>query len=206
MNIDHLVYGAPDLLVGIRAVERLLGVRPGLGGKHVGIGTHNALAALGNGAYLEVIAPDPEQPTRLRPLPYGLDDLGAPRLLTWAIPSEDIEAQAARALQGGVDLGPIQRMSRERADGTRLEWRLTRSAAMVGDGLVPFLIAWDPGAHPSETSPTGARLVALRGEHPEPERITPMLEAVGVTLTVTSGAKPALTATIEGAHGTVELR
>jgi hypothetical protein len=81
-----------------------------------------------------------------------------------------------------------------------------RSAQMVGYGLVPFLIAWDPGAHPSETSPAGGRLVALRGEHPEPGLIMRMLDPVGVSLGVKRGARPALVATLEGALGTVELR
>ena len=206
MGTDHLVFGAPDLLTGVQIVETLLGVRPTLGGKHVGIGTHNALAALGDGAYLEVIAPDPDQLTRLRPLPYGLEALAKPRLLTWAIKAPDIESQALRALAAGVNLGPVLQMARERPDGTRLEWRLTRSEQVVGDGLVPFLIAWGPGAHPSETSPTGSRLVSLRGEHPEPERIMRQLEAVGVTLPVTRGAEPALIAAVEGVLGTVDLR
>ena len=204
--VDHLVFGAPDLLTGIQTVEKLLGVHPAPGGKHLGVGTHNALVSLGAGAYLEVIAPDPAQPTPPWPRPYGLDALDRPRLLTWAAKAQDIESQAQRARAAGVDLGPVLRMSRERPDGIRLEWTLTRAERMVGDGLVPFLIAWDPGAHPSETSPTGGRLVAVRGEHPEPERIRGMLEAVGITLPLTRGPRPALIATVEGAPGTVELR
>lgn len=218
MDVDHLVYGAPDLLTGIRAVEKLLGVRPAPGGKHVGVGTHNALASLGGDAYLEVIASDPEQPlpdalTTLshgvrgpRPLPYGLATLAEPRLLTWAVKAEDIESQAQQARAAGLDLGAVVRMSRERPDGSRLEWSLTRSALSAGDGLVPFLIAWDPGPHPSETSPTGAQLLALHAEHPEPERIMRMLDILGITLPMRQGPRPALVAIVEGVRGTVELR
>jgi hypothetical protein len=206
VEIDHLIYGAPDLLIGSQAVAALLGVRPAIGGKHLGVGTHNALVALGDGAYLEVIAQDPDQEARLRPLPYGLDTLARPRLITWAVRVQDVETQAQRARVAGVDLGAVYPMSRERPDGTRLEWQLTRSGQLVGDGLVPFLIQWGPGQHPSETSPAGCRLVSLRGEHPEPERITRMLEAVDVKLPVTAGAEPALVATIEGTLGTFELR
>jgi hypothetical protein len=206
MSVDHLVYGAPDLQSGIDVIERVLGIRLTVGGKHLGIGTHNALASLGDGAYLEVLAPDPDQPLPPGPLPYNLDTLAAPRLLTWAMKADDIAVQVERARANGVNLGPVLRMSRDRPDGTRLEWSLTRAGLALGDGLVPFLISWDPGPHPSETSPTGGRLVSLRAEHPEPERIGRMLEVLGARLPLTQGPAPALIATIEGPRGVVELR
>lgn len=206
MEIDHLIYGVPELAAGIAALEGMLGVRAAMGGKHVGLGTHNALLSLGEGAYLEIIAPDPEQPLPSQPLPWGLAGLHQPRLLTWAVKAKDIDAQAAQVKATGVDLGPVLRMSRERPDGLRLEWALTYREGMLGDGLAPFLIAWEPGPHPSETSPGGCRLVSLRGEHPEPERIAGMLAAVGVEMAVARGERAALVATVEGPRGMVELR
>ncbi len=125
MQIDHIIYGAPELERGIEAVEGLLGVRAAMGGRHVGLGTHNALLSLGGGAYVEILAPDPEQPAPLRPLPFGLDVPGEPRLVTWAIKAPDIDARAQGANAAGVDVGPVLRMSRVRPDGLRLEWALT---------------------------------------------------------------------------------
>jgi hypothetical protein len=206
MEIDHIICGVADLVAGIGAMEDLLGVRAAMGGKHLGLGTHNALLSLGGGAYLEIIAPDPEQPNPSRPLPWGLAALREPRLLTWAVKAPDIEAQAERAKAAGVDVGPVLRMSRERPDGTRLEWALTFREQPLGDGLVPFLIAWEPGPHPSETSPGGCRLGSLRGEHPEADRIAGMLAAVGVEMEVSRGERPMLIATVEGGRGVVELR
>ena len=58
-RIDHLVYATPDLERGIREIEELLGIRAMLGGQHPGRGTQNASIALGAGAYLEIIGPDP---------------------------------------------------------------------------------------------------------------------------------------------------
>jgi Glyoxalase-like domain len=45
--IDHLVYGAPELGTAMNDLERRFGVRAAAGGRHVGIGTYNALLAPG---------------------------------------------------------------------------------------------------------------------------------------------------------------
>ena len=47
--VDHLVLSAPSLDEGISHVESLTGVVAAHGGAHPGMGTHNALLALGEG-------------------------------------------------------------------------------------------------------------------------------------------------------------
>src|SRR5439155_23799877 len=54
---DHLLWGAADLEVAIAALAERTEVRATAGGQHPDLGTHNALAALGRGPFLEVIAP-----------------------------------------------------------------------------------------------------------------------------------------------------
>jgi len=71
---------------------------------------------------------------------------------------------------------------------------------------VPFLIRWAPGLHPSETSRGGCELTSLRGEHPQPERVLGLLQAMNVELPVSHGPAPALIATIRSPNGLVEVR
>jgi Glyoxalase-like domain len=206
MNVDHIVLGVPDLQDGVENLAARLGVRPGPGGRHAGVGTHNALLGLGGDAYLELIAIDPEQPRPSAPAPFGLDGLDRPRLSGWAIRSDDIDGQARRARERGYDPGPVVDMSRQRPDGVRLSWRLTREPPRPAGLLVPFLIDWGGAEHPSRTSPSGVTLVELRGEHPDPGSNLRVLAALGVELPVDAGPEPALIARLATPRGEVILR
>jgi catechol 2,3-dioxygenase-like lactoylglutathione lyase family enzyme len=203
--IDHLVYTVPDLDEGVALIEEKLGVRAAAGGKHLGRGTHNALLSLGNGSYFEIIAPDPEQDSVSVPRAFGLDAPGEPRLYTWAAQVGDIESRLEAARAAGYKASLLS-MTRELPDGNILRWVLTYPPPAIGDGLVPFLIHWEPGPHPSETSPAGCRLLSLAGEHPDPPPVRALLRALGVDLVVTEAPAPALLAMIDSPKGVVQLR
>ena len=84
--LDHITVVAPSLDVGSRFVHQALGIEPGPGRTHPGMGTHNRLLALGEFVYLEVIAPDPDAPPVSRPRWFGLDQVTPatlPRLAAW---------------------------------------------------------------------------------------------------------------------------
>lgn len=203
--IDHVVYGVPDLDDGVTALERLLDVRASFGGKHTGRGTHNALLALGESSYLEVIAPDPAQQHQV-PLSFGVHPGMQARLVGWAAHTREIEARVARSRAAGYDPGDVQHMQRQTPDGTILRWRLTRSSDDSGNLLVPFLIDWGETPHPSQTASPGARLVELRAEHPDPESITAPLQAMETDIRIDQSPTPALIAVVETPQGRVELR
>ena len=204
--VDHLVLATPDLQRGIDVIEQQLGVKATPGGQHPGLGTRNALVALGPTSYLEIIGPDPDQPKPAGPRRFGIDDLKAPRIVRWVVKSSELEAVSARAARSNVTLGVVMPGSRRRPDGVVLSWRYTDPNTVAADGLVPFFIDWGASPHPALTAARGASLVQLRAEHPDLERVQRMLDRLGLDLRITRGFPPAIIATIDSPHGRVELR
>jgi hypothetical protein len=204
-QVDHLIYATPDLDRTVSELEKLLGVKATPGGRQESRGTWNALISLGTGAYLEIVAPDPQRPATAQP-PWWLKNLKNPRIVAWAVHGTGLEALRANALQNGVPLGEVISGERVRPDGVRLAWRFTSPKVPVADGIVPFFIDWGQSPHPAKTSPQGAILVALRAEHPDRAGVQHMIEQLGVDLIVADGSAPALIATVEGLHGRVEIR
>jgi hypothetical protein len=204
-GVDHLVYAAPRLEDGLEEIEGLLGVRPVLGGRHPGFGTHNALVSLGPATYLEVIAPDPGLPPPPRGVLFFDDHRGESRLATWAVRSEAITDAVSAMRAAGVDLGEIQSGRRETPDGTTLSWRLSDPWAPRLGGAIPFLIAWGGTPHPARSAPAAGELVRLQVEHPEPGRVQEALGVLGMDVHVRRAGRFAMAATIETLKGEVAL-
>jgi hypothetical protein len=203
--LDHLVYAARDLDRAVESIERLVGVRPAFGGKHAGGLTHNALLSLGEGSYLEIIAPVPGQEAPSGALPFGLAALTRARLVTWAAAVDDLERRIEAARAAGYDPGAIMAGGRDLPDGGHLSWQLAVRPEQPGDGLVPFLIRWMSEPHPSASAPKGCQFVSLRAEHPEPEGVLAMLEALDAELDVTTGDEARLIATLDTPNGRLEV-
>ena len=203
--LDHLVYAVPDLVRAVDEIEHQVGVRPASGGTHAGGVTHNALLSLGTATYLEVIARVPGSEAPSGALPFGLETLREPRLVTWAVAVDEIEQPVEEARAAGYDPGEMIAGGRDLPDGSHLGWELVVRQEPPGDGIVPFLIRWLSEPHPSTTAPKGCRFVSLRAEHLEPQSVLPMLQALGVELSVSQGTKARLIATLHTPNGMVEL-
>ena len=205
---DHLVVVANDLRSGCDWVEERLGARPQAGGKHVAMGTHNAVLSLGKRFYLEVIAVDPEGIKPARPRWFDLDEprmraalAEGPHLAHWVARTGDIDAAAARV----PDLGAPTPMSRG-----ELHWRITipDDGHRPGRGLVPTLIQWPDSRHPTDNlADSGCRMVAIAGEHPEPAIVRAALATLGLsdTMKVTYGKSPRVAAMVRTSRGVATL-
>ena len=202
--IDHLVYAVPSLPAAMADVAERFGVRAQAGGKHIGLGTRNALLALAPRTYLEIIAPDPEQPEPSMPRPFGVGGVSHGRLAGWALACDDIDAAVARARSHGYDPGEVIDGRRVSPAGTALRWRMTRSQTAVD--LVPFLISWGDTEHPAASAPRGLTLEAFSIEHPDPGSLAPLLTALGADVEIKPAGTAALVARLSGPNGRSALR
>ena len=207
--LDHLIVAASSLADGVDYLARLTGVAPRPGGKHVAMGTHNALLRLGDRIYLEVLAVDPDGVKPARPRWFDLDDptlqaelRECPRLIAWAARTDDIDGAVARC---PVPLGPVHPFERG-----EYRWRITipDDGKRPANGLAPTLIQWDVAAHPADALPeSGVALAAMAGTHPDPDAIRGALVTLGLAaaLPLTRARQARLTVKLTSPRGIVSL-
>ena len=206
---DHLVVAAVSLADGIEYFGELTGVAAHPGGKHVAMGTHNALVRLSERTFLEIIAIDPEGAKPSRPRWFELDNIALqaelterPQLIHWVARTKGIERAAARC---PIPLGDVHPMARG-----DYRWRITipDDGSLPGKGIVPTLIEWDVPQHPADTLPkSNLSLVSLAATHPDPKSIRAALAALGQeeVVAVTYDRETRLAAMLRTPRGIVTL-
>lgn len=160
--MDHLMFACSDLEKAQTWFEQRTGVRPEFGGTHTGRGTHNALCSLGKRpgsasdaplVYLELIAPDPGQPSfdfgssERFVFPHARNGNGA-KLVHWAAHTDTLQITSETGRGDGKDwpLAPVFQMEREDpVSKSTLVWSLSVLDSRVpmaeaGGGILPFLI------------------------------------------------------------------
>ncbi len=202
-EIDHIVLGARTLEEGAAFLERMLGVKPQPGGRHEGAGTHNMLLGLGPDCYLEVIAPDPDQPEPPHPRLFDLDDAATrtmlesePRLLTWVARTNSMDAVMGRLGPRGGEVREMQRGG--------LHWRMAIPPQRQDmDNLIPALIEWKGERAGKRLHDSHFRLLNLEAEHPDVEQLRAALDdrGLGEAMVVKRGAHPRLIARLRTPEG-----
>jgi hypothetical protein len=212
LQLDHLVVAARTLDEGARFIAEKLGIETVEGGAHVLMRTHNRLLNLWGGAYLEVIAVDPDAAPVETPRPrlFALDDAAlrlrlaeGPQLVHWVARVSRPKLLTRWQAQYPGRIASVVGMSRGAST-----WNLTvpddgafPSWQGIGEGLLPSLIQWDSPRHPSDTlPPTGIALKSLTGFHPRANLVAEQLAWLGAShlmrIEVTEGA-PVLVAEFE---------
>jgi len=206
---DHLVLGCATLAQGIEHVEQLTGATPVPGGRHPGMGTHNALVKIGARVYLEIIAIDPDAETPRRKRWFDLDSPAMQQalavkaqLIGWVARTDDIDDALMRTT---IALGPLHSM--RRGDWA---WRITipGDGERVAGGVLPTLIQWSTDAHPCDRLPeAGVSLSQIAAAHPEPDSMREALKALKLSdaMHVTYAEVPRLAAMLRTPRGLVSI-
>lgn len=210
---DHFLLYCDDLEEGINKIESLTGVRPAIGGKHVGKGTHNALVSLVEEStkfppiYLELIAKDPEQTEFKDKEPifsFTKHSSLKGKILHWAAVTpknqltdwvDEVNSNAAWTSRAWPELQAPFEMERKTPDGQTIKWALSLPASrrpLPGSGLLPFLLDWqntiEQGIHPGQTGPKGLALKSVTLRHPKFwENVKTALDNMGLLSPETNG-------------------
>ncbi len=156
-GIDHVVIAVADLERTIAGFTEL-GFTVVRGGRHPGLGTHNALVAFSDGAYFELIAFQVE--TSAHPWFAAVRRGGG--LTDFCMQTDNLNADAAALRRAGARIGEPFAMERERPDGYVLKWVLA-VAQPPSAGAVPFLIRdttpRDERVPRARTHPNGAAAI-----------------------------------------------
>lgn len=199
VGIDHVILGVDDLERGITEFATRTGVKPIKGGVHPGRGTQNALVSLGNGRYVEIMAPSHEAGTT-----------GGPRTaystLTptgWALHTDNVGAVVATLRGAAFKVSNVEPGARIRPDGVKLAWQ---TADVNGAGLedAPFFIQWGVDTpHPSSDAPGGCTLESVRMTQLDPAPLARFFRAVKVDVAVSKGSAPKMTVALACPAGKV---
>ncbi len=180
-TIDHIVLVADELNNGRLFVEERLGVTPTPWCRNDRYGTHSLALRLGNHAYLEVMAADPDADPPPQPRWYELDDphmqrtlARRPRLFGWAVRVTSLAAAVDNAAyDAGIPLSVIQ---------GGISWKQTQrpDGQLILSGAGPALVERSLAAHPASQMPDqGCRIAVLRVSDGKPAEMQHLLASIG---------------------------
>ena len=160
-----------SVVAALLVANSALGVKMAGGGMHKGYGTHNRLLSLGPETYLEVIAPNPEEPAPEHARMFDMDRFdAAPSLSAWVLRVKSASAAMALAPAG---MGELLALSR---GDFRWLFSFPPAGRLPFAGAFPALIEWR-SLHPAPALPeTGCRLERLEIQHPEAGQLGAALE------------------------------
>lgn len=185
LGLDHLVVAVQDPEAAAAELERMVGLACTGGGLHPLWGTYNRLAWFGD-TYVELIglfdrslAPNGAVSRAV----IAALDAGHTGLVSYAVATDDANADLVRLRAEGSGLGDIEARSRTRPDGEVIRWRAAFPPSL-GPAEPPFIVEhelvgaeWGDAARAARASfahPLGgsARVAALELPVPDIETTT----------------------------------
>lgn len=203
MRLDHFAWAASSLEKGIGEFVRLGGPRAVFGGSHSGQGTCNALASLGDGVYLAIDAPDPDQNQKGT---YGevLSNLDGFDLNVFAIACDDLRPVRDTMRLLGINCDIVAK-SRVRPDGIEVRSSTLETEKHRYGKVMPHFMQWHSTEHPSASSPAGCAFREFWVEFPHAAELADFYGKFGLDVAVRPAATSKIVAVLEGEKGTFRL-
>lgn len=136
--IDHVVLLAGTLAAAARTLSDEHGLTVVEGGKHLDLGTENAIVPLGS-AYLELLTVTPDTKAPVNPVRSRVEELldRGERFFGWVVRTDSFETEAQRL---GLTCHEFTRFN---SDGETLRWRLGMVPGSPQNASLPAVIQWD---------------------------------------------------------------
>ncbi len=200
-RVDHVILGIGRLDTGMKDFEQLTGVRPVYGGKHP-TGTENALVSLGDGTYLEIIAPQAGVAADAGSELAGLLTLKTLTPVGWAVSSQNQAALRKQLTKASFSVSAPDDGSRVTPSSGTLRWQAFDLATSL-EGA-PFFIVWSDGsAHPSSSSPSGCSLDRLAVASPDGDALQRLGRALDLAVEFGVASKMRLSLTLSCSQSSV---
>ncbi|KAL3912237.1 MAG: hypothetical protein SGILL_006962 [Bacillariaceae sp.] len=178
--LDHVVLAAPDLEKAMQQFEKLTGIAPTHVGPLQGLGAKTAHVGLDNNRYIEILAPDDEDPGPLGEELKKLED-GSLTPYHYAIRSSEV----SRLIEGyvydvlGWDPDHIA-MVQALPDNSLRQWDLLTMYGHDMGGAAPYYVKWnDHARHPTASIPLNATLTLCKVRVPEHHDVHKLITGVG---------------------------
>lgn len=204
--IDHIVLAVPNLN---RACDEFIinyGISPIFGGKHEQFGTHNALVNLGEGNYLEILAPDPSNVTSIGKRWMGADLVNKSVVSRWALKSSNLESDQATLKAVNPSYGEIIEGQRQKMTGELLQWKMIKPLAEPLTDVLPFMVDWSgTETHPTDSLPEECKFLSIEVKHPEVDQIQSVFNQLDLSTSVEYAAEASLKIRLQTDMGIFEL-
>lgn len=208
--LDHLTVIAPTLAEGVAHVHDCLGIDVPFGTRHDYMGTYNHRLQLGGGAYLEIVARDPDSAWPGRARWFGLDDQDkvradwdqGRRLRGWVASTDDIPGHVAA--YPGLFGEHVKLPPRD----PKFAFAIPADGSLPFDGAAPSLIDRWGGTPAMEVIPDrNAHLLSFTVEHEDPALVDNLYRDLAIDRPpeVRQGQRVRYTAVIETPAGIKEL-
>jgi hypothetical protein len=140
LKIDHVTVAGKDLKA-MQATLAALGIPSEYGGPHSNHATEMALTSFSDGAYLELIAIQPNADPAAVAAHYWskhMENDAGPA--AWAVRPADLAAEVKRLQATGIVVTSPARAGRARPDGVHLDWETANVGKEPNGTFFPFLI------------------------------------------------------------------